>query len=83
MAEEREVRRGAHIECEDDQGNPYTVVEWQAFVRQTYVNSEGQWKPGNRHFELLDGRPVQPLDKVMASFKVMDSGIIIQTKEDL
>lgn len=81
MAIEREVRRGAHIECEDDDGHLYTVVEWQAFVRQNTITSEGEWNPGYKHFELLDGRPANPLDRNMTSFKIVENGKIINAKD--
>lgn len=71
------------IECEDDQGNEYTVIVFQMF-RKTSTLKDGPTgeRPGVKRAVLLDGSPVNVTDDEFNTFKIVSSDRIIRRVPD-
>ena len=73
MDTEREVGR---FEAEDDEGNRYTVIEWQHIIISRPISGRVQEVPGVVRFALITGGHVEPKDD--GSFQILDSDKIIR-----
>jgi len=66
----------ARYECEDDNLNEYTVVEYQHFSTWQPVKGPAKEVPGALEYFLSDGRDVDPLDD--NTFRIVNSGLVIR-----
>lgn len=69
----REIGR---IECEDDQGRPYTVVEYQNYRVWKGMDGVAQEVPTTRAMTLRNGEPVNFVDD--DTFEIVRTDTIIR-----
>lgn len=62
--------------CEDDDGNFYIVVEWQAVNRWSGLTGSRRARGGSKVLKLLNGADVTPIDD--NTFKIVETGKLIR-----
>lgn len=70
-----ETREIDEFEARDDNGNTYTVTEYQEFIESRTINRPVEWIPGLKSLELDDGSKVNFIDD--NTFKIVATDTII------
>lgn len=73
----RETHKTDEFTAVDDDGNVYTVIEYQEVMERRSVNKPSEWiKTGPRWFRLDDDTPVNQIDA--DTFKIATTDMVIR-----
>lgn len=72
----RTEKERSRCQAESDNGNTYTVIEFQEYREFRSLNGPDQIVPSLRRYALSDGRPVNQIDS--ETFQIVETDEIIR-----